>query len=97
MRRLLIMFGLVFFILSCRKEIEPQEKAALVDVQDFTKCGGCGGWMVKVDGQTFRAELSAQFTKPNTAVWLRYERDEGSGVKKAGNWIKVLTIRERLP
>lgn len=97
MQRLLILTGLLFSILSCHKELELQEKAALIAVQDFTMCGGCGGWAIKVDDQTFRSELPAQFTKPNTPVWLRYKRDESSDVKKAGNWITIITIRERLP
>ncbi|WP_375443345.1 hypothetical protein [uncultured Fibrella sp.] len=93
MRRLLIISGLLLSIFSCGKDVESQEKAALVAFQDFTMCAGCGGWILKVDDQSLRADLPISFTRPNTAVWLRYERDE----KKAGNWINVLSIRERLP
>jgi hypothetical protein len=84
-------------MLSCQKEVDAQEKAAVVAVQDFTMCGGCGGWVVNVDNASFRAELPAEFTRPDTAVWLRYEKDESSEQKKAGNWIRILSIRERLP
>lgn len=97
MLRFLSLIGLLLFTLSCHKEVDTQEKAALVAVQDFTTCGGCGGWVVKVDNGTFRAELPAEFTRPDTPVWLRYEKDESSELKKAGNWIKILSIRERLP
>lgn len=97
MLRLLTLFGLLVFVLSCHKEVDPSEKAALVAVQDFTTCANCGGWVIKVDNISFRAEVPARFTKPDTAVWLRYEKDESTEQKKAGNWIKILSIRERLP
>lgn len=95
--RFLVLVNLFCPLLGCHRDVEPAEKAALVAVQDFTKCGGCGGWVVNVDNGSFRAELPAQFTKPSTPVWLRYEKDESSEVKKAGNWISILSIRERSP
>lgn len=97
MLRLFTLIGLVIATQGCRKEVDTQEKAALVAAMDFTMCGGCGGWVVKVDNATYRAELPPQFTKPDTPVWLRYKKDESREPKKAGNWITILSIRERLP
>ncbi|MEZ0610481.1 hypothetical protein ACAW74_18350 [Fibrella sp. WM1] len=97
MRPLRLLFGLSFATLSCRTEVEPQEKAALVAILDFSQCANCGGWVIKVDNETFRSELPAQYQRPSTPVWLRYQRDESSEAKKAGNWITILSIRERLP
>ena len=91
MFRLFTVIGLAIATLGCHKEVDTQEKAA------FTTCGGCGGWVVKVDDATYRAELPTQFAKPDTPVWLRYKKDETSEPKKAGNWITILSIRERLP
>lgn len=97
MLRLFALAGLLISMLSCHKEVDTQERAALVAVQDFTSCGGCGGWVVNVDNANFRADLPAEYTRPNTPVWLRYEKDDSSEQKKAGNWIKIRSIRERLP
>ena len=97
MLRLFTLIGIAIATQGCHKEVDTQEKVALVAVTDFTTCGGCGGWVVKVDNATYRAELPPQFTKPDTRVWLRYKKDESSEPKKAGNWIKILSIRERLP
>ena len=94
MVRNVVFFGLFCFVFGCQ-QIEPQERAATVAVLDFSKCGGCGGWIVEVDNQSFRAELPAEFTKPNTPVWIRYKKDESNGLKKASGWIKILSIRRR--
>lgn len=97
MRSFLLLLSLSVAALSCRNEVEPQEKPALVAVLDFSQCANCGGWVIKVDNETFRSELPAQYQRPSTPVWLRYQRDESTEAKKAGNWINILSIRERLP
>ncbi|WP_157618651.1 hypothetical protein [Spirosoma spitsbergense] len=93
MLRILLFVGLLFFSLSCHQaeSVEPEEKAAIVAVQDFTTCAGCGGWVVKVDNTSFRADLPAEFTKPDTPVWIRYRIKS----EVALNWIDILTIRGR--
>ncbi len=71
------------------------EQAAVIKGQDFTLCGACGGWLVQVDTLFFRADVPAEFAKPATPVWIRFEKDESDGLKLAGHWIKIHAIRRR--
>ncbi|WP_114461258.1 hypothetical protein [Runella aurantiaca] len=91
MRSLIFLFFL--FMAACQP-IAP-EQAAVITGRDFTFCGACGGWFVLVDTLTFRAEVPAEFAKPTTPVWIRYEKDESDGLKKAGHWIHIKSIRSR--
>lgn len=91
MRHLLIV--MLLFIAGCQP-IAP-EQATVITGRDFTFCGACGGWFIRIDTLNFRAEVPAEFAKPTTPVWIRYEKDESNGLKKAGHWIHLKSIRSR--
>lgn len=96
--RYVIFLLLLIAALGCQKEVGP-EHAAVVSGRDFAFCGACGGWIVYVvegtDSTMYRADIPAPFDKNNTPVLIRYERDLSDGLKDAGRWIKIHSIRSR--
>jgi hypothetical protein len=98
MRSVLTVVLLTLTAFACKKA-EPQEYEAVITAQDFTFCGGCGGWIVHVlqnnDTTMYRADVPPPFDKPKQQVLIRYEKDEIDGLKTAGRWIKLKSIRKR--
>lgn len=87
---------LLFFIAiaSCQ-QVQPEEKAAIILEQDFTFCGGCGGWLIDIDSTRYRADVPPPYNTKNTPVWVRYEEDHSDGTRTYGKWLKITSIRSR--
>jgi hypothetical protein len=95
MRSVVTIVLLTLTAFACKKA-EPQEYEAVITAQDFTFCGG---WIVHVlqnnDTTMYRADVPPPFDKPKQQVLIRYEKDETDGLKTAGRWIKLKSIRRR--
>jgi hypothetical protein len=85
---------LVASLLGC-SEVEPKERDAVIMHVDYTMCGACGGWFVQVDSARYRANVVAPYDKEYTPVWIRFKKDESDGLKVAGRWINITSIRNR--
>ena len=86
---------LFFLVTTGCQQLLPEEKAAIILEQDFTFCGGCGGWFVNIDSTRYRADVSPPYNMKNTPVWIRYEEDHSNGTKTYGKWIRITSIRNR--
>ncbi|GAB2772871.1 hypothetical protein GCM10027275_14770 [Rhabdobacter roseus] len=77
MKRLVLALLLLGSLAACRLfEAEPKEQAAIIEYYDYSKCGFCGGWFVKVGEARYRAEVPPPYDQNNTLVWIRYRPDE---------------------
>jgi hypothetical protein len=90
-----IPYLVLVFYLSCCHNVQPEEKAAYIDRADPLFCGWCGGWLVRIDTITYRANVPEPYKTGNQNVWIRFEKDESESWKKHGNWITISSIRPR--
>ena len=88
-----LFFLSISLLMSCNQTLPP-EQAATILYRDHTYCLPCGGWIIRIDSATYRAELPTSFGRDSNAVWIRYEVNENPSYKVFG-WINIKSIRQR--
>lgn len=92
--RYLLLLVVLLATINCQ-QVEPEEKAATILEQDFTFCGGCGGWFIAIDSARYRADVLVPYNIKNNPVLIRFREDHSDGTKTYGKWIKITSIRSR--
>ncbi len=59
MRKILLL-AFVFWLVACQKDDLNVRSEGQVVGYDLRLCACCGGWYLEIDGETYRADLSAE-------------------------------------
>lgn len=79
---------------------QPNEVAAVItklDLSSLADCACCSPYQIQIGKDTFQADqLPVSFETLTTTVWLKYERQQLSGIcSQVRNRISITSIRNR--